>query len=68
LIVDRFTAEFVDQDQESPQWIVVEWSEDLEDGMLCGSKVIGFSADSEVEAKGIAYLMNINVKDKYEFH
>ena len=66
--MDRFTAELVDEDQELPQWIVVEWSEDLEYGLVCGSKVIGFSADSEAEAKGIAYLMNINVKDEYDFH
>jgi len=66
--MDRFTAEFVNEDQEAAQWIVVEWSEDLEDGVVCGSKVIGFSSDKEVEAKGIAYLMNINVKDEYVFH
>lgn len=68
LIMDRFTAEFIDEEHEPPQWVVVEWSEALEDGMSCGSKVIGLSADGEVEAKGIAYLMNINVKDKHVFH
>ena len=66
--MDRFTAEFVNEDQEAAQWIVVEWSEDLEDGLVCGSKVIGFSADKEVEAKDIAYLMNINIKDQYALH
>jgi hypothetical protein len=69
--MDRFTAEYDSGDQDNlPQWVVVEWFEDLDDGLTCGAKVVSFAADTsgELEAKDIAYLMNINVKDEYVYH